>query len=98
MADGYIHGRDPEETKRLEEQAAFVGGVLLDGVEVPRESDKVLDLGCGVGAMTRLILERGAAHPIGVDLEPKQVRDAKRITPKGAAAFLVADGKRLPFA
>lgn len=98
MADGYIHGRDPEETKRLEEQAAFVGGVLLDGVEVPRESDKVLDLGCGVGAMTRLLVERGAVHPVGVDVEPRQVRDARRLTPRGAASFLCADAHRLPFA
>ncbi len=98
MSDAYIHGRDPEETRRLEEQAAFIGGVLLDGVEVPREPEKVLDLGCGVGAMTRLLVERGAAHPLAVDLEPRQVRAARLHTPRGAASFLVADARRLPFA
>lgn len=98
MADTYIHGRDPEETRRLEEQARFVGGILLDRVEVPREPDRVLDLGCGVGAMTRLLLERGAVHPIGIDRAHVQAREAKRLTAKGAATFAVADGTHLPFA
>ena len=97
MADAYIHGRDPEETRRLEEQARFIGGVLLDRVEVPREPQRILDLGCGVGAMTRLLLERGAARPMGVDRALSQAREAKRLTPRGAAAFAVADGAMLPF-
>ncbi|HVO31018.1 MAG TPA: methyltransferase domain-containing protein [bacterium] len=98
MPDAYIHGRDPEETRRLEEQARFVGGLLLDRVVVPRDADRVLDLGCGVGAMTRLLLERGAVHPVGVDRALVQAREAKRLTAKGAATFAVADGTHLPFA
>lgn len=98
MADQYIHGRDPSETERLQTQAEFIGGVLLDRVEVPFEPERVLDLGCGVGAMTRLLLERGAVHPIGIDRALVQVREAKRLTPKGAASWLNADGTALPFA
>ena len=98
MADEYIHGRDPKETDRLIAQAAFVGGILLDGVEVPRTPERVLDLGCGVGAMTRLLIEKGAVHPIGADRAVNQASEAKRLTPKGAAMFAVADGTALPFA
>lgn len=98
MTDEYIHGRDPSETERLQTQADFIGGVLLDRVDVPFEPERVLDLGCGVGAMTRLLLERGAVHPIGVDRAAVQVREAKRLTPKGSAAWLTADGTALPFA
>ena len=47
--------------------------------------------------MTRLLLKRGAAHPIGVDRAQVQAREAKRLTPRGAASFAVADGARLPF-
>ena len=97
MPDEYIHGRDPSETERLERQARFIGNVLLDRVEVPPEPERVLDLGCGVGAMTRLLVQRGAVHPLGIDRAFVQAREAKRLTPPGAATFLVADGTRLPF-
>ena len=97
MADEYIHGRDPSEVSRLQVQAEFIGGVLLDRVEVPFEPEKVLDLGCGVGAMTRLLLERGAVHPVGLDRSFTQASSAKRLTPKGAAAWVAGDGTALPF-
>ena len=98
MADDYIHGRDPKETERLVAQAGFIGGVLLDRVEVPVEPRRVLDLGCGVGAMTRLLIEKGAVHPIGVDRAITQLSEARRLTPRGAATFAAADGTSLPFA
>jgi len=98
MADEYIHGRDPKEASRLETQAAFIGPVLIDRVDVPSDPERVLDLGCGVGAMTRLLIERGAVHPIGVDRALTQIESAKRLTQKGAAAWLVGDGTQLPFA
>lgn len=98
MPDEYIHGRDPGEAKRLQTQAEFVGPILVDRVEVPLEPARVLDLGCGVGAMTRLLLDRGATHPIGIDRALTQIDAAKRLTRKGAAGWVVGDGTRLPFA
>jgi SAM-dependent methyltransferase len=97
MCGGYIHGRDPGETSRLEEQAAFISEVLLDRVVVPPEPGRVLDLGCGVGAMTRRLIQRGAARPVGVDLSITQAREARRSTPLSGATFLAADGAALPF-
>lgn len=97
MPDEYIHGRDPSEAARLETQAEFVGPILLDRVEVPLEPERVLDLGCGVGAMTRLLLERGAVHPVGVDRSLLQLDAAKRLTPRGAATWAAGDGTALPF-
>lgn len=97
MTDEYIHGRDPSEASRLETQAEFIGPVLLDRVDVPVEPERVLDLGCGVGAMTRLLLERGAVHPIGVDRSLTQLDAARQLTPRGAAAWIAGDGTALPF-
>ena len=97
MLDAYIHGRDPGEAGRLEEQAAFISEVLLDQVVVPSARGRVLDLGCGVGAMTRRLVDRGAARPVGVDLSIDQAREARRLTPPAGATFLAADGAALPF-
>ncbi len=52
MPPGYIHGTDPGEIARLEEQTEFVGEILVEGVELPAAPRRLLDLGCGVGAMT----------------------------------------------
>jgi SAM-dependent methyltransferase len=50
--------------------------------------ERVLDVGCGLGASTRLLLSRGVAA-IGVDID---VEAGPR-----AAPFVVADAARLPF-
>lgn len=52
-----------------------------------RSGDRVVDVGCGLGASTRLLAERGVAA-VGVDL----------VAPRSATSFVVADAARLPFA
>jgi SAM-dependent methyltransferase len=65
---------------------------LIDRADF-RAGDKVADIGCGLGASTRLLHERGVAA-IGVDV----------VFPAGVGAhgdappFVVADAARLPFA
>jgi ubiquinone/menaquinone biosynthesis C-methylase UbiE len=94
MADEYIHGRDPSEVARLEEQADFIGGTLLERVDVPTAPGRVLDLGCGVGAMTRQLVKRGAVAPFAVDRSRVQLAAARR---SGGGAWVLADGGALPF-
>jgi ubiquinone/menaquinone biosynthesis C-methylase UbiE len=65
---------------------------LIDRADF-RAGDTVADVGCGLGASTRLLRDRGVAA-IGVDV----------VVPSGAGAggvappFVVADAARLPFA
>jgi len=54
----YIHGRlDPREAARLEKQARFAAGFILRDFEAAAGM-RVLDLGCGIGAMAAAILKR----------------------------------------
>jgi arsenite methyltransferase len=58
-----------------------------------RASDRVADVGCGLGESTRLLRERGVAA-IGVDVVAPDDAGAHG----EAAPFVVADAARLPFA
>jgi ubiquinone/menaquinone biosynthesis C-methylase UbiE len=57
-------------------------------------TDRVLDLGCGPGADSKVLREH-SDHVIGLDLSPSMTRKAQAEVP--AASFLVADGQTLPF-
>lgn len=62
----------------------------------PPKNVRWLDLGCGTGAFTDLILKHGApASVTGVDPAPAQVEHAKKSFP--AAEFRVGDSMALPF-
>lgn len=58
-----------------------------------RAGDRVADVGCGLGASTRLLRDRGVAA-IGVDVVAPSDPGAGGETPP----FVVADAARLPFA
>ncbi|MBL8788499.1 MAG: class I SAM-dependent methyltransferase [Deltaproteobacteria bacterium] len=57
---------------------------------------RVLDLGCGTGALLRALEDR-IAHGVGVDASPGMVAVARRESPSDKLAFEVIDGPRLPF-
>jgi SAM-dependent methyltransferase len=90
-----------EECERLERQCELRGiAHNLGYFDVPARA-RVLDAGCGSGAMTRLIASR---HPdsevIGVDLNPGYVawaRDRATIEGINNSSFQMADVRHLPF-
>ncbi len=47
-------------------------------------ADRVLDLGCGTGIVTRVLRERlgGAARVIGLDANPQMIAKARQLTPE----------------
>src|SRR5258706_15001265 len=61
-------------------------------------SDRILDLGCGTGAVARVLRERlgGAASIVGVDPSPPMIEKARSIEPE--LDWRVADAIALPFA
>ncbi|MEE9275216.1 MAG: class I SAM-dependent methyltransferase, partial [bacterium] len=62
-----------------------------------RANDKVLDVGCGTGALFQAIApRRPSAEFVGADLSAEMLALARRKT-GGRAAFLGAGANRLPF-
>lgn len=68
--------------------------------DVTSEQPTVLELGCGTGAMSVALLEKGALHADGVDLSAQSIATATRRAEAAGvgerATFVVGDGSVLP--
>ncbi len=64
---------------------AELGGAALDLLD-PKPGERILDVGCGEGTLTRKIAERGATV-LGIDASPEMVAAARA---KGVDALLLA--------
>jgi len=79
-------------------QTAATALELLENVELP-EHPTCLELGCGQGALARLMVERFGARMTATDFDPAQVRlAASRLGDLGErVTFRVVDARALPF-
>lgn len=71
------------------------------GAMVFRGTERVLDVGCGDGYVTRLIADRlPAGAVVGVDASPRMIEVARSHPdpPRAHVEFAVADARDLPFA
>jgi len=58
--------------------------------------DTVVDIGCGIGRLTRAALERGAARVLGVDVSSEMIARARTLNAHlPGAEFHHGDGRRL---
>jgi ubiquinone/menaquinone biosynthesis C-methylase UbiE len=99
----YIHGFSGEEQTRLIRQARMFESTLFSHIDYSTVTD-LLEVGCGVGAQTEILLRRFPdLHVTGVDRSPAQLAVAERNL-SGRAwcesrfALKQADAADLPFA
>lgn len=72
----YLHGFSATEQDRLRRQARFAENVVYRNIDFTK-SDHVLEVGCGVGAQTEILLRRFPNIQLtGIDLNDKQLQAA----------------------
>lgn len=100
MNERYVHGHDPREHARLQDQAGTLVDLLHSDTAYSAGS-VVLEAGCGVGAQT-VTLARGSpgARFVSVDISPDSIAQARRRTDAAGLTnvqFGQADIFALPF-
>ncbi|NRB50601.1 MAG: methyltransferase domain-containing protein [Saprospiraceae bacterium] len=77
--DRYIHGYSQREAQRLQDQATSVSEFLhFDSIW--EEGSRVLEIGCGVGAQTRIIAKRNPkVHFTSIDIAEKSLQLARKV-------------------
>ena len=101
MTRTYVHGYDPRENLRLQDQAATLEELLHTDTAYPAGS-RVLEAGCGVGAQTVIL----AVHSPGAQITSIDVSEASLAQARAAVAaggfrnvtLQPADIFHLPFA
>lgn len=102
MSDAdYLHGYSSDEQSRLIAQAAYWADSLILPELPYAAGERLLDVGCGVGAVLGVIARRFAGlHLAGVDAQPRQIRTAGHHLHglgAGQADLRVADARQLPW-
>jgi SAM-dependent methyltransferase len=101
-------GQVPGAVHRFDDGAAYerfmgrwsraAGAVFLDWL-APSPGARWLDVGCGTGVFTQLVLDRCAPAAISaVDPAQPQIDHARRHRGRQRATFQIADAQALPFA
>jgi DNA-binding transcriptional MerR regulator len=102
MVDGYVHGHRPIELARLQDQADTLTELLHhDTGYAPGE--RILEVGCGVGAQTAVIAQRSPGGVItSIDVTPAVLERARdrlaAVEHDASVTFLQADATELPHA
>lgn len=74
----YIHGYDPRESMRLQDQASTLVGLLHSDTHYP-DGDRVLEAGCGVGSQTATLACNSPNTLItSVDISETSITEARR--------------------
>ncbi|MSP19782.1 MAG: class I SAM-dependent methyltransferase [Bdellovibrionales bacterium] len=76
-SQGYLHGYTAEEQNRLYQQANFLETSVFESIDFSK-SKRLLEVACGVGAQTEILLKRFPQIKIdGIDASQEQIRTAK---------------------
>jgi SAM-dependent methyltransferase len=100
MSNRYVHGYDPRENERLQDQAGILVDLLHSDTAYPAGS-VVLEAGCGVGAQTVTLGQRSPdARFTSIDVSADSIAEAKRRTDQAGITnveFQQGDIFALPF-
>ena len=83
----YVHGYTKRETQRLQEQSLILEELLHTGTQYPAGS-RVLEVGCGVGAQTVILLRRNPGiHLTSIDMSAESVHKARETVEKAGGGW-----------
>jgi ubiquinone/menaquinone biosynthesis C-methylase UbiE len=94
----YLHGSGASERRRLEAQAALLGGDSFLPPVTP--GMRVIDVGCGTGAIARRVAGRVApGQVVGLDREPDQISSARELAANRGVnlTFQLGRAEQLPY-
>lgn len=78
MSDAYVHGYDPKENVRLQDQASTLVELLHCDTTYPA-GNRVLEAGCGVGTQTVTLAKNSPeASILSIDISEASLAEAKR--------------------
>ena len=100
MTAEYIHSYSDHEQARLMAQAEFLAPYHHPTMYFEPE-ERVLEIGCGVGAQIKLLLKtHGVKHITGIDFSPEQLAKARVLLAEeiasGQASFVQGSGTCMP--
>src|SRR5688500_8753384 len=73
----YLHGVNVKEQARLRKQARFFEHIVYKDINLSEVTD-LLEVGCGVGAQTEILLRRFPELKVtGIDMSDAQLESAK---------------------
>ncbi len=97
----YVHGYDPVESGRLDDQARTLEELLHHDTRYP-DGSRVLEAGCGTGAQTTILARRSpGALKTAVDIAADSIAEARQrlgLLGSEGVRFDRADCARLPYA
>ncbi|MCL4218817.1 MAG: methyltransferase domain-containing protein [Candidatus Hydrogenedentes bacterium] len=100
MSNPYVHGYDPRESVRLQDQASTLDELLHGDTAYP-DGSRVLEAGCGVGAQTVILAKRSpGAQFTSVDISPASLAQAREAVERAGftnVTFHEGDVFDLPF-
>lgn len=97
----YLHGYTREEQERLYRQARFLENNVHGKIDFSKQN-RIVEVGCGVGAQTEILLERFPHLKIsGIDASSEQIQQARKRLRKAIAEkrvdLRVGDAAHLPY-
>ncbi len=97
----YLHGTSPDEQRRLAKLNELINARSLNEMAL-QPGDRVLDVGSGLGQLTRAIARQAGAKVVGIERSETQLRECLRFAAEAGESQLVdfrqGEAGRLPLA